>query len=181
MLVSHPTLSRSQEYPLDADLIYLMLHGDWEVADVFEGEEPILKHRARHRRRRCRVGSRRGCLCGLLLGALTVDAIARDVLDGRRFSPRTPVRLHLADVPGERRAGIVGCTGVHYSPIDPPLFHYGEPMHQYLREAHYSPAQALFDARSQYVRGIPHGPRDLRSQAIEYKIWRQFTCLGIGW
>jgi hypothetical protein len=29
--------------------------------------------------------------------------------------------------------------------------------------------------------GIPHGPTNLRSQAIEYKIWRQFTCLGIGW
>ena len=78
----------------------------------------------------------------------------------------------------------VGCTGVHYSPVNQRFYHYGEPMHHLFFEelqAGKPPAVALHDAKQRYVVGIPYGPRDVRSQAIEYKIWRQFTCLGIGW
>lgn len=182
MLVSHPTLARAPVYPLDADLIYLMLHGDWEDADVFEGEDPNRRYLRAIDVDDVGPAADAVVLAGACWGALTVDAIARDVLDGRRFSPRTPERSMALTFLAQGAQAFVGCTGVHYSPIEPPLFHYGEPMHQYFfEELEDSPAQALFEARARYVLGIPHGPRDLRSQAIEYKIWRQFTCLGVGW
>ena len=182
MLISDPTKSRSNDHPVDADIVYLMLHGDWEEADAFEGEEA--------NRRLVRAidvddinqASNSVVFAGCCWGALTVDAIGRDVLEGRRFTPRPPERSMALSYLAKGAQAFVGCTGVHYSPVQRPLFHYGEPMHQYFFEAlGDSPAEALFDARRRYVQGIPHGPRDLRSQAIEYKIWRQFTCLGIGW
>jgi hypothetical protein len=43
------------------------------------------------------------------------------------------------------------------------------------------PAQALFNAKQAYAVGMPHGQSDPVSQAVEYKIWREFTCLGLGW
>jgi beta-lactamase superfamily II metal-dependent hydrolase len=182
MLISVPTRSRSGVYPLDADLVYLMLHGDWEEADVFEGEDE-----SREFVRAIEVDdlgptSNSVVFAGCCWGALTVDAIARDVAEGRRFTPRPPERSMALSFLAQGAQAFVGCTGVHYSPIDAPLSHYGEPMHQFFfEELEDSPAEALFEARRRYVMGIPHGPTNLRSQAIEYKIWRQFTCLGIGW
>jgi beta-lactamase superfamily II metal-dependent hydrolase len=182
ILISHPTQARSPIYPLDADLIYLMLHGDWEEADAFDGEDPKRQYVRAIDVDDVGPAGDAVVFAGCCWGALTVDAIARDVLDGRRYSPRTPERSMALSFLAQGAQAFVGCTGVHYSPIEPPLFHYGEPMHQYFfEELGDSPAQALFDARARYVLGIPHGPRDLRSQAIEYKIWRQFTCLGVGW
>ena len=48
-------------------------------------------------------------------------------------------------------------------------------------EAGHAPAKALFAAKQQYVVGIPHGHQTPTAQAIELKIWRQYTCLGLGW
>jgi hypothetical protein len=182
MLVSQPTQPRDARYPISADLLYLMLHGDWEEADVFKGEMPgprlISAIDVRD------VGTMTGAVvfAGCCWGALTVDATARDVAEGRHWAPRTPERSMALTYLAQGAHAFVGCTGVHYSPIDPPLFHYGEPMHQYFfEELQTSPAEAIFKARVRYLPGIPHGPRDLRSQAIEYKIWREFTCLGLGW
>jgi hypothetical protein len=43
------------------------------------------------------------------------------------------------------------------------------------------PAKALYDAKIEYVKGIPHGQNALINRAIELKILRQYTCLGLGW
>jgi hypothetical protein len=44
-----------------------------------------------------------------------------------------------------------------------------------------APARALFDAKIEYVGGMPHKQSGVSAQAIEYKILRQYTCLGLGW
>jgi len=80
--------------------------------------------------------------------------------------------------------GFVGCTGSHYSPLQEPYNFFGGPMHEafWLNYAtNRSPAQALFNAKLEYLRGMPHGQTSPNSQAIEYKILRQYTCLGLGW
>jgi hypothetical protein len=78
----------------------------------------------------------------------------------------------------------VGCTGAHYSPLEEPYDYFGGPMHAaFWREilAGSLPSQALFRAKAEYVRGMPHGQTSAVGRAIEFKILRQFTCLGLGW
>ena len=97
-----------------------------------------------------------------------------------RFTPSPPRER---DAPHGARA-FVGCTGAHYSPVEQPYRYFGGPMHEaFWRRIHAGvpPAKALFDAKTEYFRDIPHGQRGMLSRAIEYKIWRQYTCLGLGW
>ena len=85
------------------------------------------------------------------------------------------------------RAGynaFVGCTGSHYSPPEAASLTHGKPMHlafwNFIREGK-APAEALFQAKIQYLNQMPHGLEDFWDIAIEHKILRQFTCLGLGW
>lgn len=78
----------------------------------------------------------------------------------------------------------VGCTGSHYSPKDPPFHYFGGPMHEAFWErclAGTPPARALLDAKWHYASYMPHGQSKPALAAIEYKILREFTCLGLGW
>jgi hypothetical protein len=78
----------------------------------------------------------------------------------------------------------VGCTGTHYSPTVPPYQYFGAPMHTAFFErlvGGSAPARALFEAKAEYFAGMPHGQASNVGRAIEYKIWKQFTCLGLGW
>ena len=43
------------------------------------------------------------------------------------------------------------------------------------------PAKALFQAKIDYINGMPHGRSKPNDLAVEYKILRQYTCLGLGW
>ena len=42
------------------------------------------------------------------------------------------------------------------------------------------PARALLEAKKEFLAGIPHRPGPV-AKAIEMKIFRQYTCLGLGW
>jgi hypothetical protein len=78
----------------------------------------------------------------------------------------------------------VGCTGAHYSPSRPPYDYYGGPLHRsFWRRfvAGAAPAAALHGAKLEYATGIPVRQRRLSGRAVEMKVWRQFTCLGLGW
>jgi len=80
--------------------------------------------------------------------------------------------------------GFIGCTGSHYSPLAPPYNYFGKPMHDSFWKAINSgnlPAQALFSAKQEFGKNIPHGQQDPYSQAVELKILWQYTCLGLGW
>jgi len=43
------------------------------------------------------------------------------------------------------------------------------------------PAPALFEAKKDYLAGIPYGGQSAESEAQERKTHRQFICLGLGW
>jgi beta-lactamase superfamily II metal-dependent hydrolase len=85
------------------------------------------------------------------------------------------------------RAGVLaflGCTGTHYSPRQPPYNYFGKPMHDAFWKAigqGYAPAESLYLAKKEFARGMPHGMTDPFSKAVEVKILRQYTCLGLGW
>ena len=78
----------------------------------------------------------------------------------------------------------IGCTGVHFSPGQAGGF-FGGPMHlafwEELTQRNRPPAEALFEARRIYLANMPHGRRLPLELGIERKIYKQFTCLGLGW
>ena len=78
----------------------------------------------------------------------------------------------------------IGCTGSHYSPTVKPYGYFGGPMHEAFWRQTYAgkaPAEALFNAKIEYLKGLPHGQTSVPLRAIEFKILRQYTCLGLGW
>jgi hypothetical protein len=125
---------------------------------------------------------------GCCWGALTVTPRASKVLGGKPIRPRLPESsIALAYLKAGALA-FVGCTGTHYSPVNatPPagLDFFGKPMHVAFWaniNAGKQPAQALFDAKMKFGQGMPHGPDDPFSRAVEMKILREFTVLGLGW
>ena len=123
-------------------------------------------------------------LAGCCWGALTVDEIASRATDHWDVTPRTPrnsIPLRMLELGA---LAFVGCTGAHYSPLSPPFAYFGAPIHSAFWGAVSSgtaPAQALFDAKKTYIRDMPHGRQTAAEWAIEYKVLRQFTCLGLGW
>lgn len=121
---------------------------------------------------------------GCCWGALTVSPTAN------RTNTRTSVRQLLPDQSialAYLKAGalaFVGCTGTHYSPGEPPYNYYGKPMHDHFWKSianNISPAEALFNAKVAYAKDFPHGLPETFNQAVELKILRQYTCLGLGW
>jgi len=123
-------------------------------------------------------------LLGCCWGALTSLPRASKHQPGGELIPKTAGdSLALAFLDNGARA-VVGCTGTHYSPDVEPYTFYGQPMHvSFLRavQGGLSPAQAIFDAKREYAVNLPHGLFDDMSTAVELKICRQFTCLGLGW
>jgi hypothetical protein len=122
---------------------------------------------------------------GCCWGALTVNRSARYAGQGQLPAPRNARNsLALAFLAAGAQA-FVGCTGVHYSPEDAAGDSFGGPMHKAFWARHRAgapPARALFEAKTDYARFMARqGERDSVTQAIEFKLWRQYTCLGLGW
>ncbi|MGL4553274.1 MAG: MBL fold metallo-hydrolase, partial [Gemmataceae bacterium] len=107
-----------------------------------------------------------------------------------RARPETPLRPRGPEASvaiAYLRAGalaFVGCTGSHYSPLAAPYDYFGKPLHEAFWAAvgqGEPPARALHVAKTAFARRMPHGRTDPFSKAVEVKILRQFTCLGLGW
>lgn len=121
---------------------------------------------------------------GCCYGALVVDVRASDVA-GRvgtvaALGPDSSIALRF--LRNGARA-FVGATGVHYSPLVPPWNDAGGPLHAfYLRAlaAGKSPARALFDAKIDFIKSLRIDVEP-GENAIAFKTWRQFGCLGLGW
>jgi beta-lactamase superfamily II metal-dependent hydrolase len=180
--VSQPATA-DQVTPLDGDLVYLMLHGDYLDSSRFWGEQTPSNREAINLsnipRRAARI-----VFTGCCWGALTADQPAlRSVLGSVPAAKVAESSIALTFLLAGATA-FVGCTGAHYSPTEPPYDYFGGPMHTAFWDgilAGKAPAQALFDAKVDYVSGFPHGRSSSIQQAIEYKILRQYTCLGLGW
>lgn len=183
MLRSEPATFANPTYSLDTDYVYLMLHGEYSDGSRFWGEETDDDIEAVNI---SNIPSPTGAVVftGCCWGGLTVDKPAGRLIPGQSLGVKTPdSSIALAFLERGARA-FVGCTGAHYSPLDDPYDYFGAPMHQAFWSevlAEIPPAQALFNAKAAYARGMPHGQTSTAGRAIEFKIFRQFTCLGLGW
>jgi len=184
MLVSRPvTYDGNPRYSLAGDRVYIMLHGDYADSSRFWGEETQGNREAVNI---SNLPSKSGAVVftGCCWGALTVNTPAGRVASGRSFGQKSPDDSLAMSFLARGAIGFIGCTGSHYSPLQTPYKFFGGPMHQAFWRAYSpgrSPAQTLFEAKLQYLREMPHGQTAPNSQAIEYKILRQYTCLGLGW
>ena len=184
MLVSDP-VTTAMSYSLDAQRIYIMLHGDYADAAHFWGESnaggyPTAVDLAHVPARPAAV-----VFTGCCWGAMPVDTRAVDFQAGQPVGPRTSANSIALRFLANGARAFIGCTGTHYSPTVSPYNYYGGPMHSAFWsafQAGVAPAAALLRAKTAYRQGMPHGqPAGSVGEAIEYKILRQYTCLGLGW
>lgn len=121
---------------------------------------------------------------GCCWGALSMSPPAARARPGTPLRPRGPEASIAVAYLKAGAIGFVGCTGSHYSPLAAPFDYFGKPMHDAFWAAvggGAMPASALFAAKREFARRMPHGRTDAFSVAVELKILRQFTCLGLGW
>ncbi|MDQ2914430.1 MAG: MBL fold metallo-hydrolase [Chloroflexota bacterium] len=184
LLVSHPTVFNVRPpYELSASAVYLMLHGDYTDSSRFWGEQTP-QHLEAVNVTNIPDRARSVVFTGCCWGALTVDPPAGRWVEGQSIAPKTPEGSIALRFLQSGALAFVGCTGSHYSPNRPPFTFFGGPMHSAFWRAYQesgSPAQALREAKIAYAQGLPHGQEADQSRAIEYKILRQYTCLGLGW
>ena len=185
MLRSSPTRhDQNPPFSLDAAFVYLALHGLPHNGTGFWGEEG---HRHPKAVVSANVPSRRGVIAftGCCYGALTVDGPANLIATGIAPATRPPSESVALSFLERGARAFVGCTGLHYSPVQPPYDYFGAPLHEAFWRAvkHGSPpAKALLQAKHHFIRGMPHGQDENSvSEAIEFKTFREFTCLGLGW
>ena len=182
LLKSKPT-AHDQAPPLvlDGDFIYLMLHGDSRDGTRFWGEG-IQGDREAVNLDNLPAVSGPVVFTGCCWGALIVDQLAARASDDRPLASKTPESSIALAFLARGANAFIGCTGAHYSP-EPPFGYYGGPMHEAFWRAHLggmAPAAALHEAKRRYAADLPHGQKATTSQAIESKILRQYTCLGLG-
>ena len=184
LLISKMTVfNQSPTIDLKADQVYLMLHGDYVDASRFWGEGTPNNLEALN------ISNLPAEFNGVVFtgccwGALTVDTPAGIALPGRPIGVKTPESSLALGFLARGALAFIGCTGAHYSPTEEPFDYFGGPMHRAFWSEYNGgkpPAQALFDAKVDYIRGMPHGRTGPIQTAIEYKILRQYTCLGLGW
>jgi beta-lactamase superfamily II metal-dependent hydrolase len=181
LLASTPVRFDRDPPQLAAERVYLMLHGDHQDATRFWGEgEPV---------EAVNVGlvpDAAGAVVfsGCCWGALPVVEPAVSAPLGEPVTPHNAdSSIALRFLHGGANA-FVGCTGAHYSPLKAPFSYFGGPLHEAFwssLDAGQPPARALWEAKVAYLDKIPHGRPGTASRAIEHKILRQFTCLGLGW
>jgi beta-lactamase superfamily II metal-dependent hydrolase len=180
--ISQPTTFETTA-TLGGDLVYLMLHGDYIDSSRFWGENTANASEAVNLSNIPDPGGR-VVFTGCCWGALAADQPALRALPGVVVSPKVAESSIALTFLRRGAVAFVGCTGAHYSPTEEPYNYFGGPMHQAFWRSiatGAAPAQALFDAKVEYVRGFPHGRTSAVQEAIEYKILRQYTCLGLGW
>lgn len=169
--------------------VYYMLHGKEEDSTFFWGEngdedEHAELFNAISVRNIPANTSGSIVFAGCCWGALTVIPRASQMNNGRTIIPKSPEESIAITYLQRGAQAFVGCTGTHYSPGQEPYNYYGKPFHDLFWDhvtLNRSPAEALWEAKKAYARGLPHGQMDVFSRGIELKILRQFTCLGIGW
>lgn len=169
-----------------AQNLYFMLHGEDSDATCFWGEgSDSFPEAVRMEDLPEKIEG--VVFAGCCWGALIVRETARRLPKTERATPRDPgSSLALACLKRGARA-FIGCTGAHYSPPKPPFNYLAGPLHRFFWAgllSGKSPARALFDARIEFFREIPHPPPDGKKDnlliALELKLFQQFTCLGRG-
>ena len=178
------------KFDLHSDNVYLMLHGHYISSDLFWGEvRPTVFTNAFSI---TNVPSMPGqiVLTGCCWGALTTTLRACDALPGQPVGSKQPATSIALRYLSNGAQAFIGCTGTHYSPPPNQPVSAGGAMHdgffRYLGSVRdggrvVGPAEALFLAKLDYVKNMPHGVKDQLSVAAEYKVLHEYLCLGIGW
>jgi beta-lactamase superfamily II metal-dependent hydrolase len=182
LLVSAPSTATIPAFVLDADRVYLMLHGDFLDSGRFWGESDDGSIEAVNLAN-IPDPAGRVVFTGCCWGALTVDQPAARLPAGSLPGAKAPASSIALSFLLNGATAFVGCTGAHYSPMVEPYDYFGGPVHKafWNRLAGAPPAKALFQAKGDFAAGFPHGrPRGVQ-RAIEHKILAQYTCLGLGW
>lgn len=185
LLQSKPTIFNQQPaIDLQAARVYFMLHGSDMDSSRFFGEDPPGEYIEAVNVGNIPPQSQAVIFSGCCWGALTIATKAslanRDRANGQKASGASIAMTFLA----RGALAFVGCTGAHYSPLDPPFEYFGGPMHEAFWNNYNQgqpPAKALFNAKIEYIKGMPHSRTELTDVAVEHKILRQYTCLGLGW
>jgi len=164
--------------------LYLMLHGDSADGATFWGEDS--------RTRRLIEAFDTSCIPARGSGVVFSGACWGGLIVTRRAAGQDPARLPQPKTVENSVAlsalragyrGFVGCTGAHYSPMKAQPDMAGGPMHVHFWRSlaiDKSPALALFNAKRAFEANFPPSD-DAGDDAINQKILRQFTCLGLGW
>lgn len=182
LFLSGPQDTTSLGQGVASQVTYLMLHGNAEDKSRFWGDTSNGPVEAV--RNDLIPASTGGVIfAGCCYGALITAASAADSLQDEPACISVDESIALSFLRAGARA-FIGCTGVHYSPVGGQDA-YGSPLHRFfmqrLTTGNLPPAQALFEARRDYFKGIPYTREDAFDRAIELKTWQQFTCLGLGW
>ncbi len=183
MLVSEPSTSGDLEVERLAALnLYLMLHGSNGDLASFWGESTGGAMVEALNAPQIRELDGGVVFAGCCYGGLTVEERAHEIADHEVPTVVEWDRSLALTMLARGASAFVGCTGTHYSPGVPGIF--GS---QVLHEAFWrhvsagsAPARALYDAKIDYITRMPYNG-DLGMVAVLLKMWRQFTCLGLGW
>lgn len=186
MHLSEPALTGSVAADLiDADHVYLMLHGRSDDGTTFRGEflEDPLDGGECDAFSIGDVPDVTGALvfAGCCYGALASREPAWPKPKGGITDRSASESLAVSFVRAGARA-FVGVTGVHYSPPEEPYNSAGAPLHRFFWQhvmAGKAPAVALMQAKIDYVFAMSDVAG--RMGFADHKTWRQFTCLGLGW
>lgn len=121
---------------------------------------------------------------GCCYGALTVTSAASKTTDDSSIVQWTPSESIALSFLKAGALAFIGCTGEHYSPQVEPYNYYGKPLHDQFWlavKSGFPPAHALFLAKQEYAKKLPHRLEQHFNAAVELKILHQFVCLGLGW
>ncbi|MHC2218854.1 MBL fold metallo-hydrolase [Rhizobium leguminosarum] len=180
ILISGPTLhSELARAEISRPSLYFMLHGHDVDATQFWGEDNgVVEAIKVSSLPRSDVGV---VFAGCCWGALIVEQKASS--DRGPLGARSPGQSMALSFLMSGANAFVGCTGAHYSPNAGENF-FSEPLHrEFWKEfaTTESAAEALFNARKTYLGDMPHGLSRPYHLGIERKLYKQFTCLGLGW
>ncbi len=185
-LVSAPSTAHDAA-AAQADLqgqVYFMLHGSDADGSAFWGDDPATGRQLEAIDVPALPARLRGVVfTGACWGALIVTRrAAAQSLDRPPQGKSPDLSLALSALRRGCQA-FVGCTGSHYSPLGRKPDAAGGPLHVAFWKHHRAgrpPAEALFLAKRDYAAKIPYRDDPLE-EAVDQKILRQFTCLGLGW
>jgi hypothetical protein len=183
MFVSEPTTPKSFRRSIEGSM-YFMLHGRDTDSSVFWGEDDDGVLEAVNISNLPADMTGQVLFLGCCWGGLIALPRASKYYQGVIFESKTKDNSVAVASLARGANSVVGCTGTHYSPTIPPYNYFGGPMHTEFYNSlqrGLAPAQAVFEAKKKYAMSLPHGQYSIIAKAVELKLCREFTCLGLGW
>ncbi|OBA87078.1 hypothetical protein A5662_02690 [Mycobacteriaceae bacterium 1482268.1] len=162
--------------------VYYMLHGDDRDAKRFWGEEPRGNLVEAVTLGQVPTDGVDVAVLGCCWGALPASTKAADWSPGQPITGRLAGQSIALTLLAAGARAVIGCTGAHYSPTQPPYDTASGPFHKALWRgivAGKTPAAALQAAKYDFSSRLTT-VTDANELAIAYKTLGQFTCLGLG-